>query len=101
MIAIAGLLEPQLSGSPLLADISVNLVIAGPPPPRQEVIVERDRPHPDFVWVGGYWNGYPGHYAWAGGHWERPPHPHSHWVAPRWERDHDGRYRQVKGEWRD
>jgi len=23
------------------------------------------------------------------------------WIAPRWERDHDGHYHQVKGEWRD
>jgi len=71
-----------------------------PPPPRHEVMVERERPGPDYVWIGGYWDGAPGHYVWAAGHWDRPPHGHGHWVAPRWE-NHNGHYVQVKGEWRD
>jgi len=100
------LLSTALSGvlvtaSPVLADVSVNIQIdAPPPPPRQEVVVERERPGPDYVWVGGYWGGAPGHYAWVAGHWDRPPHGHGHWVAPRWE-NHNGHYVQVKGEWRD
>ena len=70
------------------------------PPPRHEVVVERDRPGPDYIWVAGYWGGAPGHYSWVAGHWDRPPHGHGHWVAPRWE-NHNGHYVQVKGEWRD
>jgi hypothetical protein len=92
-----------ITASPARADISVNVQLdAPPPPPRHEVIVERERPGPDYVWVGGYWGGSPGHYAWVGGHWDRPPHehPHGHWIAPHWE-NHGGHYVQVRGEWRD
>ena len=101
LIAAAGLSGPSLAASPILADISINLQIAGPPPPRREVIIEANRPGPDFILVGGYWDGVPGQYSWVGGHWDRPPHRHSHWAPPRWEKDHDGRFHQVKGEWRD
>jgi len=101
LAALAGFPAPALSASPILADLSVNISIdAPPPPPRQEVIVERDRPGPDFVWVGGFWDGTPGHYVWVAGHWDRPPHPHAAWVSPHWEKDHDGHYHQIKGEWR-
>jgi hypothetical protein len=101
-----GLLTAALAGvgltaTPVLADISVNVQLdAPPPPPRHEVVVERERPGPDYVWVGGYWGGAPGHYAWVNGHWDRPPHGHGTWIAPRWE-NHNGHYVQVKGEWRD
>jgi hypothetical protein len=102
-----GLIAAGLSGlllvpaSRLRADVSVNIQLEGPPPPpRREVIVERERPGPDYVWVAGYWDGAPGHYTWAAGHWDRPPHPHSHWVEGRWE-NRGGHYVQVKGEWRD
>lgn len=93
--------SPALSASPMFGDISLNVRIEeGPPPPRHEVIVERDRPGPDFVWTEGYWDGAPGHYVWVGGHWNRPPHPHTRWFAPHWEKDHDGHFHQIKGEWR-
>jgi len=79
-------------------DVHVNLGDP-PPPPRHEVVVERDRPSPDHVWVAGYWGGSPGHYAWTGGHWERPPHHGATWVEPRW--DVRGSQRVfVKGYWR-
>jgi hypothetical protein len=101
LLTIAGISAPTLSASPMLADLSINLTIdAPPPPPRQEVIVERDRPGPDYIWVAGFWDGTPGHYVWVGGHWDRPPHPHAAWVAPHWEKDRDGHYHQIKGEWR-
>jgi hypothetical protein len=100
-LVTVGLSGLMFSASPVLADISVNLQIDGPPPPRHEVIIEGNRPGPDYIWVTGYWDGSPGHYAWVGGHWDRPPHGHGHWVAPRWERDHDGHYHQIKGGWRD
>jgi hypothetical protein len=89
--------------SPLLAAIDVRVDLgAPPPPPRREVVVERERPGPDYVWVGGYWGGSPGHYEWVPGRWDRPPHGHEHarWVAPHWERDRGGNYVMVKGEWR-
>lgn len=103
LISLAALSIPSASASPILADLSINIGVEGPPPPpRQEVIIGV-APGPDFVWVGGFWDGSPGHYAWVGGHWDRPPHGHEHgvWMAPHWDRDHDGHYHQVRGEWRD
>jgi hypothetical protein len=89
------------SASTALADLSINIgVEAPPPPPRQEVIVGVS-PGPGFVWIGGYWDGSPGHYTWVGGHWDRPPHGNSQWYAPHWDRDKDGHYHQTRGEWRD
>jgi hypothetical protein len=98
LLSIAGYIAP----SALADGLSINLrVDEAPPAPRHEEIVERNRPGPDFVWTGGYWDGSPGHYVWVGGHWDRPPHAHATWFAPHWEKDHDGHYHQVKGEWRD
>jgi len=52
------------------ADISVNVQVdAPPPPPRHEIVVEANRPGPDYVWVDGFWDGTPGHYVWQAGHW--------------------------------
>jgi hypothetical protein len=79
-------------------DVHVNLGDP-PPPPRHEVIVERDRPSPDHVWVAGYWGGRPGHYEWTAGHWEKPPHHGARWVEPRWEVHGNNRV-FVKGSWR-
>jgi hypothetical protein len=96
LLAFSGLSAPTAR-----ADIGLSIrVDAAPPPPRHEVVIERERPGPEFVWVGGYWDGSPGHYVWRSGHWDRPPHGHARWVEPRWERDHDGHYHQVRGEWR-
>jgi hypothetical protein len=104
LLSLAGLSTPSASASTFLADVSISIRIpvieVGPPPPRQEVIVGVS-PGADFVWVGGYWDGAPGHYAWAGGHWDRPPHGHGQWNPPHWDKDRDGHYHQTKGEWRD
>jgi hypothetical protein len=99
LAALAGLACQSVSASPLLADIQLNIgVEAGPPPPPVEVVVAS--PGPGFVWVGGYWDGSPGHYQWSRGHWDRPPGGRGNWVAPRWERGNDGHYRKVEGGWR-
>jgi hypothetical protein len=85
-----------------LADVSLRINVEGPPPPpRHEVVIESSRPGPDYVWIGGFWDGEPGHYTWSAGHWDHPPRAHSHWEAPHYEKDHDGHYHQVKGGWRD
>jgi hypothetical protein len=100
LLSIAGLVTPTFAASPILADLSINLTVdAPPPPPRPEVVVGVS-PGPDYIWVGGFWDGTPGHYVWRAGHWDRPPHAHAVWAAPHWERDHDGHYHQVRGEWR-
>jgi hypothetical protein len=99
-LAVTGLTGLTLSATPLLADISVRVDLDPPPPPPPREVIIGVAPSPDHVWVGGYWDGSPGHYRWVGGHWDRPPSRGAHWVAPRWERDHDGHYHQVRGEWR-
>ena len=100
LIVLAGLARPSaVSAATVLGEITLNIgVDAGPPPPPREVIVAS--PGPGFIWVGGYWDGEPGHYRWVGGHWGRPPHDGARWIAPRWERDHDGHYHRVEGGWR-
>jgi hypothetical protein len=104
ILSLAGLSAPSASASTFLADVSISIRIPvieePPPPPRQEVIIGVS-PGPDFVWVGGYWDGSPGHYVWVSGHWDRPPHGRGQWNPPHWDKDRDGHYHQTKGEWRD
>lgn len=83
-----------------IAEVDVNVVIGAPPPPRQEIIVERDRPSRDHVWIRGYWIRRHGHHEWVAGHWERPPHGRTVWIEPRWEKR--GRsYVFIEGYWED
>jgi hypothetical protein len=89
------------AASPFLGDISLKISVDAPPPPPRPEVVIGVRPAPDYVWVGGYWDGSPGHYVWVSGHWDRPPHAHGVWVAPHWDRDHDGHYHMTRGEWRE
>ena len=99
LLSLATLPINAHAASPFLGDISLSInVDAPPPPPRPEVVVGVS-PGPDYVWIGGYWDGAPGHYVWVSGHWDRPPHGHADWVAPHWDRDHDGHYHMTKGEW--
>ena len=78
----------------------VVMVNEAPPPPYQEIVVERDRPGRDYIWVGGYWSWSHGHHVWVGGHWDRPPHPGAVWIEPRWERRGNS-YAFVQGFWRE
>jgi len=84
---------------PPTAGPEVVMVDEAPPPPYREVIVERDRPGRDYIWVGGYWSWSHGRHIWIGGHWDRPPYFGSVWVEPRWERRGNG-YALVQGYWR-
>jgi hypothetical protein len=101
LLSLAGTAAPMSAASPLLADISINIGLdLAPPPLRHEVIVGVS-PGPDYVWVGGYWDGSPGHYTWVGGRWDHSPHGHGQWSAPHWDKDKDGHYHQTKGGWSD
>jgi hypothetical protein len=101
LLSLAALPTNAHAAAPFLGDISLNISVdAPPPPPRTEIIIGA-RPGPDYVWIGGYWDGEPGHYVWVSGHWDRPPHGHAEWSAPHWDRDRDGHYHQTRGEWRD
>ena len=86
------------SSSRLVAEVDVNLVIGAPPPPRHEVIVERERPSHDHIWVRGYWANRHGHHEWVAGHWELPPRGRNVWVEPRWEKRGHG-YVFIEGFW--
>ncbi len=70
-----------------------------PPEPRQEVIIEHDRPSARHVWVVGCWRHDGRAYVWAPGHWELPPRGMSVWIAPRYER-RGGGYVMIDGFWR-
>ena len=83
-----------------LASQSANaqvVIRVGPPPP----VVEHygPRPHPGYVWVGGYhrWDG--GRYNWTPGYWAAPPRPRAVWVPGRYDHRRDG-YVFREGHWR-
>lgn len=79
--------------------VNLNFVAQPPPPPRHEVIVERERPSRDHIWINGYYVWREGRHVWVAGHWERPPHAHAVWIEPRWEH-HDRGYVFIEGVWR-
>ncbi|MDE3068556.1 MAG: YXWGXW repeat-containing protein [Verrucomicrobiota bacterium] len=67
---------------------------APPPPPPQTVVVA---PGPGYVWVDGEWV-WRGRWVWIGGHWAYPPHPEAVWVHGYWHRGPYGWY-HVQGYW--
>lgn len=70
-------------------------VEAGPPPPREEVVLYR----PGYLWIQGHWvRGASQPWVWQAGHYarERPSHVY---VQGRWER-RGGRYVWIEGLWR-
>ena len=84
------------------ADARTSYVVQQPPPPPapvREVMVAR--PHPDAVWVEGYYSysGYGGRYDWVPGHWEVPPPRYRTFVRPHWQ-PRGGSYVYVRGYWR-
>lgn len=89
----AALVAPRL-----IAAVDVNVYLGAPPAPRHEVIVERDRPSRNHVWVEGYWANRHGRHEWIRGHWELPPHGRTVWIAPRWEKRDRG-YVFIDGYW--
>ena len=80
-------------------DVRLDFVVQAPPPPRREVIIERERPSAEHIWIKGYWRWHEGRHVWVSGHWEHPPHAHAKWVEPRWEHRHEG-YVFIEGFWR-
>jgi WXXGXW repeat (2 copies) len=101
LLSLAGFATPAFAATPILGDLSLNIQVDAPPPPPRPEVVVGVAPGPDYVWVGGYWDGTPGHYVWVRGRWDHAPHGHGIWVAPHWDRDRDGHYHQTRGEWRD
>ena len=94
IVATAALLSIPCFTSASAQHIYVRI---GPPP----VVVEHPgrRPHPGWVWVGGYhrWDG--ARYVWVPGNWVAPPRPHAEWVPGHWRHEAGGWY-WVEGHWR-
>lgn len=80
-------------------NVTLNIVAKAPPPPRHEVIIERERPSPGHIWIKGYWVWRKGRHVWMAGHWEHPPHANAVWTEPSWERRDRG-YVLIEGFWR-
>jgi hypothetical protein len=76
----------------------VEVAVAPPQPMPNEIILERERPSPEYVWIGGFWIWHNGRHEWMKGHWELPPHHGAIWIAPRWEASPHG-FRFVAGYW--
>jgi hypothetical protein len=62
------------------AQVSIDVHIGAPPPPR--VYHVTPRPAPDYEWVEGYWYPKGKHYRWHDGYWTRAPYPGAYWVQP-------------------
>ena len=89
---------PSAATAVRIADLDVSIILGAPPPPRHEVIIEKQRPSRDHVWIAGYWANHRGQRDWVAGHWERPPQGRTVWVEPRWEKRGHG-YAFVEGYW--
>ena len=100
-LALAALLVLPAVGCVVLPPPGEGVVWVrvGPPPRREEVIVERERPGPEFVWINGYYRWDGAVYAWVPGRWERPPRARAVWVTGRWYHERRGWY-WVEGHWR-
>ena len=77
-------------------DLHVRIVTNAPPARQHEVRTERPSPH--HVWVGGYWHHTGSDWSWNNGRWSEPPQDHAHWIAPSYQRVHDGT-RYTPGHW--
>ena len=91
-VAVVALALPALAQIPVppLPDLHVRVVEAAPPPPRREVIVYRERPARNYVWVKGSYDWQGDGWVWAPGHWLAPPAQSVRWVSPRYVRVEDG-----------
>jgi len=73
-----------------LGGIAILLLGCPPPvvglrPPEPRVEVYGPPPHPDHVWIPGYWKQRGGEWDWAPGYWAKRPRPHAVWVPGNWE----------------
>jgi YXWGXW repeat-containing protein len=90
VIALPAMAQIPVPPPPPLPDLHVRVVEAAPPPPRHEVIVYRERPARNYVWVRGFYDWQGDGWVWAPGHWLAPPAQSVRWVSPRYVRVEDG-----------
>ena len=89
-LALSALLLAPASAA--IAQVSFGINIGPPPQLRRSVV--RPQPHPDQVWVDGYWYPQGSRYAWRAGYWTVAPYPGAYWNEPY----HDGR-QYIPGYW--
>jgi hypothetical protein len=80
----------------LAAPASADYVYVQVGPPAAIYETRPPRPHPGYVWVGGYYRWTGGRYvwthgywanhagAWCPGHWRNTPHRGYYWVPGHW-----------------
>lgn len=68
-----------------------------PPPPRK--MRPPPRPHPQAVWIDGYWRWDGARYQWNDGRWELHPPPGRVWSPGQWIHTSRG-WHWMPGRWR-
>jgi hypothetical protein len=89
-IALPALAQIPVPPPPPLPDLHVRVVETAPPPLRREVILYRERPARDYVWVKGFYDWRGNGWDWVPGHWIAPPERTVRWVSPRYVRVEEG-----------
>jgi hypothetical protein len=97
-IALPALAQIPVPPPPPLPELHVRIVGTAPPPLRREVIVYRERPARDHVWVRGFYDWQGDDWAWVPGHWVAPPERSVRWVSPRYVRVDEG-WRYEPAHW--
>jgi WXXGXW repeat (2 copies) len=69
------------------------------PPPAAYTEAPPPKPHPNDVWVPGWfkWDGRG--FEWVTGRWLPPPAGTHDWVPGTWVERHDGRWQFIDGHW--
>ncbi|HUR56579.1 MAG TPA: hypothetical protein VM029_02640 [Opitutaceae bacterium] len=92
---------PGLPRPPALRIPNIIRVHHEPPAPLEpQEAPTSAQPHPEAVWVPGFYTWRENQYAWTPGTWQRPPDGRTTWVAPRVERRGDNEYVFTEGYWR-
>lgn len=97
LMVVASLSFAACSRTPPPDRVQASVAVA-PPAPRREVAGRR--PHPNWVWVSGYWNWVNGQHVWVPGFWAVPPRGSSSWDAAHWVHDKRQGWVLVRGRWK-
>jgi hypothetical protein len=87
--------------APVVVEQEPQVMVVQEPPPPLRVEIRPGPPSGDYIWVGGYWHYNDHRWEWVGGRWAVPPEHRREWVAPRYDRDDQGKgVRYTPGRWR-
>ncbi len=97
-LVMVGALAPIVPAQAARVTVGVEI---GPnrAPPRVRYERRPPRPHPGWVWRGGYWAWRGNDYVWVGGYWIQPPRRGAHWVPGHWAHRHH-HWVWIEGHWR-